>query len=295
MKSNIFQKTTLILFILNLIAFAIWFVPYRVTNEIYNDYDIKYEKVIVYESIISEHYSIDLYRTCVILTILILLYGSIFLLLNKLPNPDFSKPEVKKIIKKEFLYTGILVAIMIGGNIYCYIKNVVFDLEIRKQEAISKQILEINETNTYFAEKEALRKSYFDAMKDNFFLYPDTTPDLLIDTMTKNINNIKWNVIFELIDNDFKLKNNIKNSEDLKNILTFINYTKNDSLLILEINNQTNLKSKSIEYIQKNPYLYTSDFIRIISRLGLVGFIILFVFRFIYYKVKIFITYIRAN
>lgn len=295
MKINFFQKTTLVTFIVCLTVFSIWFVPYREITTIYHGHHKTYEKEIIFDSLFSNNYNIDLYRTSIILILIVLFFATTFLLLSKLPNPDFNNPEIKKKVKREFFYLCYLTAILIGANAYCYIKNFVYLIKIDNQESCHKQISEIEETNTYFTEKRNSRTDFFNAMEESFDIKNDSTPDLLIKVMSDSAGKVKWDVVFNRINVYFKQRYDLKDSLEIENFVHNLKYSQKDSTLLEKLNKLNLERSESIDYTKWNPYLYKNDFVRIIFKAGIIGFLILFVGRALYYKFKVFIKYLKET
>jgi hypothetical protein len=294
MKTNIFQKATLLLFIACLIIFSIWFVPFREVKSWDNGYERKHKKVIIYDSIISDHQNIDLYRTSILFTLIILTFGTILFLTSKIPNPDFNNPQTKKVIKREFIYSCIVVSMMVGTNFYCIIKNYNYTSAEKKHQSLIDQITKIENSNVEFVQKHTQRGILFNLIDNTFDLKNDTTPDMLYNSFNKENNIASTKDIFNRIDINFKNQNNIKSEEDLRNFIKGLQYTKYELWVLEKLRNLVDQIIESEEYIKENHYLYRNDFIRLIIQNGVLSFIILFVFRVFYLKARIFFNYIQS-
>ncbi len=283
MKFNFYQKVTITVFIVTLIAISIWFIPYRETIYTYDGKNYYSNKEIVFDSLFSNHYNIDLYRTIIILFITTSFFGAIILLTNKTNNPDFKSTNTKIIIKRELKYFVVFILLLVSSNIYCLYKNYQYNTAKRKIKKTEIKIADLEKSSDPNIYNKAQKEYFYEIMLQNFNLKNDTTPDMLIKSLTDTINKPNWDLIYKTMKNDFVFWHNINSPKGLKDTIYKLRFNEYESIKNSKIQ-EYNLEQQNLKlYISNNPYLLRKDFINNITNIGILGIFILYIVRLLIY------------
>lgn len=283
MRTNFYQKATLILFIFVLIAITIWFIPFRGFYYSYKGVQYYTDKEIIFDSLFSNHYKIDLYRTGIIFFLTTIVFGIIFILTSKINNPDFNSTETKAIVKRELRFLIIFVGTLICGNVYCLYKNHQYNKAKTELLSIENQFIEIERNNPDYKHKSAAKEYFYKLMSQNFKLPYGTTKEVLFSKLNQHANEIDWMPIYISMKETFVFWYNINSPSALKDTIINISQPEYNSATKAKIQNLKTEQDSLKVWVATNQYLYRNDFINIISKLGLFGFIILYLSRFFYW------------